>query len=103
MKLPKATVAHKREKLAAVWPEVVQTLTGSPYLTTANAYFIAANIAANLKERLEAIESHNPFETRSWSGDAQDPDPTNIDLAAIPDYCEFSNVSTEHSTAANPW
>jgi hypothetical protein len=95
MKLPRTTVALKREKLAAAWPDVVQTLTSSPHLTTANARFIAANIAADLEERLQAIESHNPFETRSWSGDARDPDPTNIDLAAIPDYYEFSDFSTE--------
>ena len=103
MKLPHSTVALKREKLAAFWPEVVQTLTSSPHLTTANANFIAANIAANLKERLEALESPNPFEPRSWSDDAQDTDPTNIDLAAIPDYYEFSDVSPEGATAANPW
>lgn len=102
MKLPQATVALKQEKLAAVWPEVMQTLTSSPYLTTANAYFIAANIAANLKERLQAIESHNPFETRSWSGDAQDTDPANIDLAAIPDYYEFGDVSAD-TAGVNPW
>ncbi|MBV9446657.1 MAG: hypothetical protein JO345_12280 [Streptosporangiaceae bacterium] len=106
MKLAKATVAQKREKLAAVWPEVVQTLTSSPHLTTANAYFIAANIAADLKERLNAMEFDNPFEARSWSGDTQDPDPANIDLAALPDYYEFSemsNVSEADMTAANLW
>lgn len=103
MKLPQATVAFKREKLAAVWPDVVQTLTSSPHLTTANARFIAANIAADLKDRLQAIESHNPFETRSWSGDTRDPDPTNLDLAAIPDYYEFGDVRAADTPAANPW
>lgn len=103
MKLHKTTVATKRTKLAAAWPEVMQTLTSSPHLTTANARFIAANIAANLEERLQAIESHNPFETRSWSGDAPDPDPTNIDLAVIPDYYEFNDIGAGHSAAADPW
>jgi hypothetical protein len=93
MKLPHSTVAFKRERLAEFWPEVVQALTSSPHLTSANANFIAANIAANLNERLDAIEAPNPFETRSWSDDPEDTDPTDIDLAAVPDYYQFNEVS----------
>ena len=103
MKLPDATVAFKRQKLHDFWPEVMQTLTASPYLTTANATFIAANIAANLNERLNAIEAPNPFEKRSWSDDPEDTDPTDIDLAAIPDYYEFDEVNAGDRKAVNPW
>ena len=103
MKLPSTTVADKRDELAAFWPVAVQTLANSPHLTTANANFIAANIVANLKERLQAMESDNPFETRSWSGDDPDPDPTTIDLATIPDYYKFTDISAGGSVADNPW
>ena len=103
MKLPTTPVAAKRKNLAALWPQVLQTLTGSPYLTKANAEFIAANLAADLKERLQALEFGNPFEERSWSGDYPDPDPTSIDLAAIPDHFEFSDVNARGSALTNPW
>lgn len=60
------TVAQKRERLAAVWPQFTEFLASTVYLTRPDRERIATNVAADLNNRLAAMQSGNPFvETRS--------------------------------------
>src|SRR5690606_41512225 len=60
------TVAQRGERLAAVWPQFTEFMASTVYLTRPDRERIATNVAADLNNRLAAMQSGNPFvETRS--------------------------------------
>ena len=102
MKIP-GDIATKKAVLHNLWPRFTEALETSPHLTRTNARFIAANVAKDLEARLQALETGNPFETKSWSGEDSKLDPREIDFTDIPDYVTMSDISRGDPAAIMPW
>jgi hypothetical protein len=80
------TVEAKRAELAAQWPSFREALVTSPFLTRFDAGQIANDVAVDLKKRLDAMETDNPFiETRGWGSDQVERQrPEEVDFAGVP-------------------
>jgi hypothetical protein len=63
------TVDEKRARLLPLWREFQEALRSSPHLTNGDAEHIASDVANDLKSRLTALESGDPFETKAWGSD----------------------------------
>lgn len=81
------TRPEKLAELAAVWPRFSETLVNAPQLTRYDAGQIASDVSRDLLERLNAIDSQNPFiETRSWGSESTERRPaTDLDFAEVPE------------------
>jgi hypothetical protein len=72
--------------LAPRWPQFTEALVNSPYLTRHDADEIAKDVEVDLKKRIEAGATNNPFETRGWGTDTtQQLDPREVDFGAVPE------------------
>jgi hypothetical protein len=81
-----SSAAEKSERLNKLWPGFTETLQTSPFLTKADAAAIANDVLADLKGRLNAQRSGNPFESKSWGSDITEETPsTEIDFAEVPE------------------
>jgi hypothetical protein len=89
------TVTDKRKRLGALWPAFTETLNTSPFLVEPDRQNIALSVSQDLKARLDAMESGNPFETRAWGEkEALAQEPATFDLAGVPDYLEAHNAES---------
>ena len=78
-------VAAKKAELAGVWPLFGEALVTSPYLTRFDAGQIANDVKADLRGRIDALESGGLFETRGWATDRTVAyQPANVDFALVP-------------------
>jgi hypothetical protein len=92
------TVAIKRDRLATLWPGLVQALTASEHLTAVHAAKIQNDVAADLTARLDALEHGNPFETKAWGTDVTQVRQANVfDLADVPDYVQVGQEGSHPS------
>jgi hypothetical protein len=80
-----SSAAEKSERLNKLWPGFNEALQTSPYLTKADAAAIANDVLADLKRRLDAQRSGNPFESKSWDRELAEPLATEIDFAEVPE------------------
>lgn len=88
--------ADKRATLGEMWPEFSEVLVSSPYLTAAHACKIRADVQADLKGRLDALEYGNPFETKAWGTDTTTTKaPEAFDFADVPDYVKPGPLEAE--------
>ncbi len=80
---------EKRSRLGELWPEFQQALIDSPFLIKPHREKIAFDVQSYLNERLEAIETGNPFESRAWpdSENKQRP-PEDFDFIEVSDYLD---------------
>jgi hypothetical protein len=85
-------VPEKRQRLAALWPEFQQLLADSAFLVGPDREQIANDVSLELKKRLEALETGNPFETRAW-GDSHPVrrEPGIFDFLDVPEYLNRAN------------
>jgi hypothetical protein len=95
------SMQQKRERLGALWPQFTQALSDSAYLTRPDREQIAASVAGDLNRRLQAMESGNPFESRSWKDErtATRP-PAEFDFLDVPDYVDHSNPDSVRAAKA---
>lgn len=86
---------RKQEKLAQAWPRFQEALNGSPDLTAPDRLAIALSVSEDLKARLEAQRTGNPFEARGLpDATGQLETPEHFDLAAVPDYLDRSDATS---------
>ncbi len=102
------TVAQKREKLRDAWGTFQNTLSTSPYLVKPDAQRIALSVSEDLNARLKALESGNPFETRSWySSKPESRKPAVFDFVDVPDYLDLTDSNSikraARALAGNPF
>jgi hypothetical protein len=78
-------VAAKRAELSAIWPRFTETLVSSPHLTRFDAGQIANEVKADLRGRVDALDSGGLFETRGWGTDRKETyQPADIDFGLVP-------------------
>lgn len=89
-------VNDRRKKLAELWPSFQQALASSKYLTRPDRENIAHSVSEDLKKRLIALESSNPFiETRGWRDTkGHSISVTEFDFLEIPHYTDRSNTES---------
>lgn len=79
--------AAKRSEMGAIWQSFSEALTTSPYLTRYDAGQVANDVQTDLKKRLNALGSGNPFETRGFGRDKVEVrPPEHLDFGDIPQY-----------------
>jgi hypothetical protein len=87
-------VAHKRDRLAKLWPGFIQALAASTEITDAHAKKLQADVAQDLTARLDALERGNPFETKAWGSDQVETGQANtFDFADVPDYVTIGQIT----------
>jgi hypothetical protein len=92
------SVPEKRQRLGTLWPQFTEALNTSPFLIRSDREQIAASVAGDLKARLDAMESNNPFETRSWGDDAiVTRTPDTFDYLDVPTYVDHTNAASVQS------
>lgn len=95
------SVAQKRERLGALWPQFTQALNDSTYLTRPDREQIAASVAGDLNRRLQALESGNPFESRSWKDETTTSrSPAEFDFLDVPDYVDHRDPDSVRAAKA---
>jgi hypothetical protein len=77
----------KRNRLGVLWPAFRETLVNSPYLTFSDALRIQNDVKNDLKARLDAQQTGNPFETKAWGSDS-----TVVRSPAAIDFAEVSEI-----------
>jgi hypothetical protein len=81
-----SSASEKGDRLNKLWPVFNEVLQTSPYLTKTDATAIANDVLADLKGRLAAQQTGNPFEAKSWgSAEVAATSPTEIDFAEVPE------------------
>jgi hypothetical protein len=82
-------VKGKRARLKDLWPQFLQAIAESPHLISADRAQIEISVSTELKNRLDAMENNNPFETKSW-GDSmvRSKPPTEFDFVFVPNYLD---------------
>jgi hypothetical protein len=93
--------AAKRSELGAIWQSFSEALTTSPYLTRYDAGQIANDVQTDLKKRLDALGSGNPFETRGFGSDKVEARPPDrLDFGDIPQYGDARPETGESALAS---
>jgi len=89
------TIDEKRQRLAALWPQFANVLNESPDLVKPDREQIALSVSSDLRERLEALKTGNPFESRSF-GDRQPKAtlPANFAFIDIADRLDLSDPNS---------
>ncbi len=83
------TVDEKRGRLRSLWREFQEELLSNPHLTQGDAAQIAIDVAYDLKARLAALESGDPFETKAWGSETTvTRSATTIDFTEVSAYPE---------------
>lgn len=96
------SVQEKRERLKSIWTQFTQVLAESPHLIRPDREQIAESVSSDLKARLRAMESGNPFETRGWAdGNVTAKLPTEFDFLDVPDYVDHSDATSVRSAKAS--
>jgi hypothetical protein len=91
----KLTADEKHERLRTVWPEFAHILNESPNLTRPDREQIAFSVSKDLRERLDALKTGNPFETRGWGEKrAIQKSPEEFDLSDVLDRLDFSDPNS---------
>ncbi len=108
MRDPGLQVTQKRERLRDLWPEFTQTLGDSPFLVKPDREQIANDVSQDLKNRLQSLETGNPFETRAW-GEASTVrrDPAVFDFLDVEQYLDWQDQEgvrrARQALAGNPF
>jgi hypothetical protein len=93
--------AAKRSEMGAIWGSFSEALTTSPHLTRYDAGQIANDVQTDLKKRLDALGSGNPFETRAFGSDrVEERPPERLDFGDIPQYGDARPETGEKAIAS---
>jgi hypothetical protein len=84
------SVDEKRGRLGGLWPGFCETLTSSPHLTFSDAQRILNDVKHDLRARLAAQQTGNPFEIKAWGTDS-----TAMRSPAIIDFAEIPEIETD--------
>jgi hypothetical protein len=81
------TVDDKRDRLRSLWPGFSEALHASARLVPRDVSWIKSDVAQDLKARLDAQQTGNPFETKAWGSDSTvTRSPAAFDFAEVPEY-----------------
>jgi len=89
------TIEEKRQRISQLWPSFTNSLNESQHLVKPDREQIALSVTTDLKERLEALKTGNPFETRGWGEQSLETKlPADFDFIDIADRLDFSDPNS---------
>jgi hypothetical protein len=89
------TTDEKRQRISQLWPSFTNSLNESPHLVKPDREQIALSVSTDLKDRLEAMKTGNPFETRGWGEQSLETKlPADFDFIDIADRLDFSDPNS---------